>query len=74
MARGRGGRIGSETSIRGKFALGTDEEIRNRDSNTFQNPATSFGQIGPGDSGSNLAEPDGLRKRVSGDAHFTRLP
>jgi hypothetical protein len=74
MARGRGGRIGGETAVRGKNALGTDEEIANRDSNTFQNPETRFGQIGTGDSGANLAEPDGLRRRVSGDAHFTKLP
>lgn len=74
MARRQGGRIGGRTPVKGKYALGTDAEIENRDSTTYANPPTRFGQVGPGDSGRNLNEPEGDRKRISGDAHFTRLP
>ncbi len=70
MARSR--TIGHKTPVNAKYALGSAEEVSQRDKTGYQPEATAFQQIGPGDSTSNANEPPRVSK--SGDLKFTKAP
>jgi hypothetical protein len=69
MARKGGGHIGRKQLAPAKYALGDAEEIAQRDSTAFQNPAANFQQLRPGDTSSNLNEPSRGNAK-SGDFKF----
>jgi hypothetical protein len=70
MARkSSGGHIGRKHLPPSKYALGDAEEIAQRDSTAYQNPAANFQQLRPGDSSSNLNEPSRGNAK-SGDFKF----
>ncbi len=60
MARSgsKGGSIGSKVSIPEDRAFGTSGEIAGRDSEAHQEASTTFVQLGPEDSGGNVATMD----------------
>lgn len=55
MARGR--QIGTKVTPKALYALGTAEEINQRDKTGFQPSGRQFTQISPADSGGSLAQP-----------------
>lgn len=65
-------RVGDKTHVSPKYALGTAEEVANREKTGFQPPPTAFQQIGPSDHGGNLNEPQFSSK--SGDFKFADKP
>ncbi len=62
--------IGNKVTPKAKYALGTPEEISNRDKTGYQPAGGQFTQIGTGDSGGTLADP---RQSVrSGNYKFSK--
>lgn len=75
MARGSGGRIGHRTTLKDKYALGTEGELKARTETGYQPEATHFQQIAPTDHGGNANEPNrGGKNSRSGDFKFTSAP
>lgn len=72
MARSKGNHIGGKIPLKSKYTFADADEIANRDKTAYQNPASAFVQIPPGDRGGNLNEP-GLGVR-SGNAKFGPVP
>ncbi len=66
------GRVGEKTHVAPKYALGTAEEVANRDKTGYQPSPTAFQQIGPNDRGGNANEPSMTSK--SGDLKFADKP
>lgn len=74
MAKRSGGKIGSKVVMPVEHAFNTTEEILHRDILTRQSTPTdshpTFTQIGPEDSGGNLAQPS--MRDVSGHFKFSK--